>query len=197
MTPEERLDLERAHRFLELSEVRRITVAGETVVGIWSNADSASIRGAIKVVGWDGLKVMYLDSPAVPATYKVSNLHGNPVPLEVLAAMEAASEEPWEVRDRLMSELARRTWTPSPVVEASGPLEQTTSTVEWRKIQHGYAIWWHWRRWHPEAADLHYKIHQSADDRDWLLWLGTDAQVHRLELLFDNLERHLKEVRGN
>jgi hypothetical protein len=38
-------------------------------------------------------------------------------------------------------------------------------------------------------------VEYSADDRDWLLWLGTDAKVHRLELLLDNLERHLKAVR--
>ena len=112
MTGDERLDIERACRFLELSEVRRINVAGETTVAIWSNIDSASIRGALKVVGWDSLKVKYLDSPAVPIRYKVSNLDGDPVPLEVLAEMEAADDQPWEVRDRLMRQLAGRMRTP-------------------------------------------------------------------------------------
>jgi hypothetical protein len=92
-----------AHEMLAHYEVRRISIDGQAVVGIWSDQDSPAIRAALKVVGWDELPVKYLDSADVPVRFKGSRLSSEPVPLRVLAAMQAASAEPWKIRDELLA----------------------------------------------------------------------------------------------
>jgi hypothetical protein len=102
-TPEQ---LGRAHEVLARYEVRLVPLAGHTVVAIWADQDSAVIRGALKIVGWDGLAVRYLDGAGIPDEYKSTRLAGEPVPLRVLKAMEAVIDgKPWEVRDQLLSQM--------------------------------------------------------------------------------------------
>jgi hypothetical protein len=52
--------------------------------------------------------VRYLDGAGVPMRYKVRGVDGEPVPRNVLAAMEQHPAEPWKVRDRMMNEMGWR-----------------------------------------------------------------------------------------
>jgi hypothetical protein len=61
----------------------------------------------LRVLGYGDLPIRYLDSSTVPDIYKVRKDDAKPIPLDVLQSMQAASEKPWEVRDRLLSDL---TW---------------------------------------------------------------------------------------
>ena len=93
-----------AHEMLAHYEVRRISIDGQAVVGIWSDQDSPAIRAALKIVGWDDFPVRYLDGDGIPDGCKGTRLSSDPVPLDVLHAMEAVVDQaPWEVRDRMLA----------------------------------------------------------------------------------------------
>lgn len=47
--------------------------------------------------------------------YKLRKAPGEPVPGNVLAAMEQAADEPWVVRDRMLAEMG---WTPNGILWA-------------------------------------------------------------------------------
>jgi hypothetical protein len=50
-----------------------------------------------------------LDGNGIPPRYKVRQIGGEPVPLNVLDELERRPEEPWKVRDRVPKEME---WCP-------------------------------------------------------------------------------------
>ena len=64
-----------------------------------------------------------------------------------------------------------------------------------RRAQHGYAIYLHWLRWHPTAADAHRGLH-CHNEQAWLENLGVAGEAHQLKLLLDRLEGALEEARA-
>jgi hypothetical protein len=198
------VDIKRAQALLRRHEVRPLELPdGRVVMGIWSYSDSEAIRKALKITGQDTLPVQYIDSPATPDHMKGSELSADPVPLDVLRAMEAAPAEPWRVRDEMLANV--RTfesfddWTlERRRLESEGaavvpPPEPGPPALDWKTIQHGWAVFGHWRRWDPAAAEAHRKSHQ--DEVRWLLDLGAGREGHRLKLLLNRLEKALQEVR--
>jgi hypothetical protein len=100
------MSLQSAHELLARCEVRQIEIDGQRLVGIWADLDSAAIRDALKVVGRGDFKVCYLDAAGIPDRYKGTKLAGEPVPLKVLAAMEAVIDQaPWKIRDQMLSQM--------------------------------------------------------------------------------------------
>lgn len=72
---------------------------------MWSDLDGPEVRAALRTFGSDRLPVRYLDGVGVPMRYKVRQVEGEPVPMNVLAEMERHPEEPWKVRDRMLTEM--------------------------------------------------------------------------------------------
>jgi hypothetical protein len=194
-------------------EVRLIPIEGRTAVGVWSFLDSRAIRDALRLVGWD-FEIRYLDGAGVPDAYKGTRLAGEPVPLRILEAMEAAiDDQPWEVRDRMLArmrvydsmeawleEQRRRSFANKngpPVEEAeSKPIDPAVKAKRQSALSSGWALFILWRRWDPRAADRHRELHQDKErgDEPWLVELGTASEPHKLRLLLDRLEAALEEV---
>lgn len=97
--------LARASAVLNRAGLRIMQLDGVTTIGIWSDLDGSEIRRALRTFGSDQLPVRYLDSPGVPARYKLRHVAGEPVPMNVLAEMERHPDEPWKVRDRMLQEM--------------------------------------------------------------------------------------------
>ncbi len=89
----ERLDFVRARYLLNRAEVRKIVVAGELVIGIWSDLDGPDIRAALRVLDADRLPVRYLDGAGIPMQYKLRRAEGEPLPINVLGEMERHPRE--------------------------------------------------------------------------------------------------------
>jgi hypothetical protein len=97
-------DLVRASRVLADAGVRLMVLDGSFTVGIWSDLDSPALRDALRVFHSDGMPpVRYLDGAGIPPRFKLRSVPGDPVPLSVLNAMEQNPEEPWAVRDGMLS----------------------------------------------------------------------------------------------
>jgi len=96
--------LAHASRILKLNGVRLLVLDGVPAIGLWSDLDGPHIRSALRVFHPDGMPaIRYLDGPGIPMRYKVRVPKGQPVPLDVVAAMQAASaEKPWEIRERML-----------------------------------------------------------------------------------------------
>ena len=89
---------------LKANGVRLMMLDGVTTIGLWSDLDGPMLRAALKVFHPDGLPpIRYVDGPGIPMRYKARQIKGQPVPLDVVAAMVAAGQEPWVVRDRMLS----------------------------------------------------------------------------------------------
>jgi hypothetical protein len=84
-------------------------IDGVDMVGVWSDLDRPEIRAALRVYGNGHLTVRYLDSDGIPMKYKLRRVPGEPVPTNVLVAMEQGPSEPWAVRDRMLEEMG---WSP-------------------------------------------------------------------------------------
>jgi hypothetical protein len=91
-----------AGEVLRLNGVRHFYLAGRPVNGIWSDLDAPHIREALRILGNQDIEVRYLDGPGIPLRYKVRTMKGQPVPLEIVRAMER-SATPWQVRDRMLA----------------------------------------------------------------------------------------------
>jgi hypothetical protein len=105
-------ELERAGRVLSAAGVRIMNLAGVITIGLWSDLDSPSIREALRVFGSERLPVRYLDGAGIPMRYKVRRVAGEPVPMNVLAAMEREPADPWRIRNQMLSEMG---YSPTPV----------------------------------------------------------------------------------
>jgi hypothetical protein len=107
-TPEE---LEHASKVLARAGVRLIGGDhGVDYIGVWSDTDSAEVRAALRTYGNGHLPVKYLDGDGIPMKYKLRKVPGEPVPANVLAAMEHEPNQPWAVRDRMLKEMG---WSPN------------------------------------------------------------------------------------
>jgi hypothetical protein len=95
----------RARATLNGAGVRSFLVNGVRHIGLWSDLDSAEIRAALRSLGHELLPVVYLDGAGVPDRYKLRQVAGEPVPMIVLAAMEAHRAAPWEVRDAMLRDM--------------------------------------------------------------------------------------------
>ena len=51
------------------------------------------------------LPIRYLDAVGIPMRYKSRSVEGEPVPMNVLRAMEVNPVEPWVIRDRMLDEM--------------------------------------------------------------------------------------------
>ena len=187
-------DVQRARAVLDRFEVRVFEINGESVVGVWSDCDSAAIRAAICAVGWGGLPIKYRDGSAIPDRHKGSSLPEEPIPLEILHSMEKAIDhEPWRVRDQMLLEWNRRQARPRVTFEPSAPGPEPEPQIDWRPVQVGFAVYEHWKRWDPRAADAHRQLHRH-DEMGWLEKLAVDGRP--LKLTLDRLEHELQTVRA-
>jgi hypothetical protein len=93
--------LAHASGVLAAAGVRLMELDGATTVGLWSDLDGPDVRAALRTFRSERLPVRYLDGFGIPARYKLRRVAGEPVPLEVLAAMEQHPADPWAVRDRM------------------------------------------------------------------------------------------------
>ena len=98
-------ELARASAVLNGAGVRIMALEGGATIGVWSDLDGPEVRAALRTFGSDGRPVRYLDGSGVPMRYKLRRVDGEPVPLNVLAAMEQHPAEPWKVRDRMLNEM--------------------------------------------------------------------------------------------
>jgi hypothetical protein len=201
-------DVQRAYALLRRHEVRYLELEGQALIGVWADQDSPIIRAALQIVGWGDLPVRYLDGAGVPDRYKGTRLSMEPVPIAVLHAMEAALEKPWSVRDEMLarvrwyrsldewrSEQLRKAFLNRPAPPKREPAEPE---IDWKTVGHGYAIYLHWRRWDPAAADAHRNSHkdkQTSYETAWLLDLGISKDAHKLKLLLERVEDRLEELR--
>jgi hypothetical protein len=78
---------------------------GVITIGIWSNLDGPEIRKALRALASDRLPIRYLDGLGVPTQYKLRDVEGQPVPLNVLTQMERHPAEPWKIRDVMLNEM--------------------------------------------------------------------------------------------
>lgn len=101
-------ELARASAVLARAGVRIMELEAGTTIGVWSDFDGPEVRAALRVFGSENLPVGYLDGAGIPAKYKIRRVEREPVPMSVLAAMEQCPEEPWKVRDRMLSEMGWR-----------------------------------------------------------------------------------------
>ena len=101
-------ELTRASAVLNRAGVRIMTLDGGATIGVWSDLDGQEVRAALHSFGLGRLSVCYLDGPQVPMLYKVRHVDGEPVPMNVLGAMERHPAEPWKIRDRMLKELGWR-----------------------------------------------------------------------------------------
>lgn len=97
-----------AGAILKANGVRLLQLDGVTTIGLWSDLDGPHIRAALKVFHPEETPVRYLDGPGIPMRYKARKVAGEPVPLDVVAAM-TKSEEPWTVRDQMLQAI---NWRP-------------------------------------------------------------------------------------
>ncbi|MCU1330073.1 MAG: hypothetical protein JWN34_5443 [Bryobacterales bacterium] len=63
---------------------------------------------ALRTVGRAACSMMYLDGAGIPDRYRLRQVAGEPVPMVVLAAMEAHHAAPWEVRDAMLRDMGWR-----------------------------------------------------------------------------------------
>ena len=98
-------ELARASAVLNRAGVRIMALEAGATIGVWSDLDGPEVRAALRTFGSDALPVRYLDGAGVPMRYKARRVDGEPVPLNVLAAMEQHPAEPWKVRDRMLNEM--------------------------------------------------------------------------------------------
>lgn len=98
-------ELALASAVLNRAGVRIMALEGGATVGVWSDLDGPEVRAALRTSGSGGMPVRYLDGAGVPARFKARHVDGEPVPINVLAAMEQHQAEPWKVRDRMLSEM--------------------------------------------------------------------------------------------
>ena len=98
-------ELARASAVLNRAGVRIMALEGGGTIGVWSDLDGPEVRAALRTFGSDGMPVRYLDGAGVPMRYKVRRVDGEPVPMNVLAAMEQHPADPWKVRDRMLNEM--------------------------------------------------------------------------------------------
>ena len=106
--------LAHASTVLSKAGIRLMRLYGVDMVGIWSDLDSPRVRAALRTYGSDQLPVRYLDGDVL-MKYKLRKAPGEPVPGNVLAAMEQAPNEPWIIRDRMLAEMG---WTPHGILWA-------------------------------------------------------------------------------
>jgi hypothetical protein len=106
-TPQE---LAQASSVLAKSGIRLMRVDGVDYVGIWSDLDGPEVRAALRTYGSGQVLVRYLDGDSIPMKYKWRKVPGEPVPANVLAAMEQEPNQPWVVRDRMLDEMG---WSPN------------------------------------------------------------------------------------
>jgi hypothetical protein len=92
-----------AHTVLAKAGVRLMELNGVFTVGVWAHRDSPKIRTALRCFHDEDPPVVYLDGSAVPNRYKPTRLAGEPVPLNVLHAMEKNPREAWVIRDRMLA----------------------------------------------------------------------------------------------
>src|SRR5262249_4237120 len=184
----------RARALLDRFEVGIFEIDGESVVGVWSDCDSAAMRGAIGVAGGGVFPITYRDSSEIPDRRKGSGLPDEPIPLEILHAMEKAIDhEPWRVRDQMLLEWNRRRARPNVTFEPSAPGPEPEPQIDWRPVQVGFAVYEHWKRWDPRSADAHRHLHRH-DEMGWLVKLAVDGRP--LKLTLDRLEHELQTVRA-
>lgn len=98
-------ELARASAVLGRAGVRIMALAGGATIGVWSDLDGPEVREALRTFGSGGMPVRYLDGAGVPMRYKARRVDGEPIPMNVLAAMEQHPAEPWKVRDRMLNEM--------------------------------------------------------------------------------------------
>ena len=98
-------ELTRASTVLNRAGVRIMALEDGATIGVWSDLDGPEVRVAIRTLGSDGMPIRYLDGAGVPMRYKARRVDGEPVPMNVLAAMERHPVEPWKVRDLMLSEM--------------------------------------------------------------------------------------------
>jgi len=98
-------ELARASAVLNRAGVRIMALEGGATIGVWSDLDGPEVRAALRTFGSDRLPVRYLDWAGVPMRYKLRRVDGEPVPINVLAAMEQHPAEPWKVQDRMLNEM--------------------------------------------------------------------------------------------
>jgi len=98
-------ELARASAVLNRAGVRIMPLEGGAAIGVWSDLDGPEVRAALRTFGSDVLPVRYLDGAGVPVRYKLRRVDGEPVTMNVLAAMEQHPAEPWKVRDRMLNEM--------------------------------------------------------------------------------------------
>jgi hypothetical protein len=101
-------DLAHASAVLAKAGIRLMRIDGSDYVGIWSDLDGPEVRAALRTYGSHELPVRYLDGD-VPMRFKLRVVPGEPVPANVLIAMELEPKQPWVVRDRMLVEMG---WTP-------------------------------------------------------------------------------------
>jgi hypothetical protein len=99
----------RANALLGRVGMRLMNLDGEDVVGLWSDMDGPEVRAALAVFHPDGGRFAYLDGNDIPMRFRERRVAGEPVPASVLAAMAESPEEPWVVRDQMLSEMG---WSP-------------------------------------------------------------------------------------
>ena len=97
-------ELARASAVLNRAGVRIMRLEGGATIGVWSDVDGPEVRAALRAFGSEGLPVRYLDGANIPMRYRMRRVEGEPVPMNVLAAMEQNPAEPWKVRDRMLGE---------------------------------------------------------------------------------------------
>jgi hypothetical protein len=98
-----------ANALLNREGVRILDLEFGLAIGVWCDRDGPHIREALRVMGWEGVPVKYLDGDNVPNRYKDRDVDGEPVPIAVLRAMEAEVDAPWMIRDRMLAEMG---WQP-------------------------------------------------------------------------------------
>jgi hypothetical protein len=98
-------ELARAGAVLNRAGIRIMALEGSATIGVWSDLDGPEVRAALRTFGSELLLIHYLDGAGVPMRYKVRWVDGEPVPMNVLAAMEQHPADPWKVRDRMLSEM--------------------------------------------------------------------------------------------
>jgi hypothetical protein len=111
-------ELARASAVLTRAGVRLMLLDGISTVGIWSDLDGPALREALRTFGSN--HVRYLDGAGIPMRYKLRRVEGEPVPAAVLGEMEQHPEEPWTVRDSMLTEMG---WCP-----------KGTAWAEWKAV---------------------------------------------------------------
>ena len=110
-SPEE---LAHASAALAKAGVRLMRIEGADYVGVWSDLDGPEVGAAVRTYGSHELPVRYLDGD-VPMRFKLRKVPGEPVPANVLAAMEQQPHQPWVIRDRMLEEMD---WSPDGMIWA-------------------------------------------------------------------------------